>query len=91
MLSPLAATHVKITCRPTCAYVSNQKNITITKSGGLTCAQHPVAYLGFHFEGVQNFYGKVGVFAWRSHAFVRGVRGHAPPRIFLKMVQFGAF
>ena len=49
--------------------------------------------------GVQNFSGKVGVFAWReapcsawrSHAFVRGVRGHAPPRKFLKMVQFGAF
>ena len=29
--------------------------------------------------------------AWRSHAFARGVRGHAPPRKFLKMVQFGAF
>ena len=29
--------------------------------------------------GVQNFSGKVGEFsAWRSHAFVRGVRGHAP-------------
>ena len=49
--------------------------------------------------GVQNFSGKVGVFAWReapcsawrSHAFVRGVRGDAPPRKFLKMVQFGAF
>ena len=49
--------------------------------------------------GVQNFSGKVGVFAWReapcsawqSHAFARGVRGHAPPRKFLKMVQFGAF
>ena len=62
----------------------------------------PVAYLGFHFGGgggVQNFSGKVGVFAWReapcsswrSHAFARGVRGHAPPRKFLKMVQFGAF
>ena len=56
-----------------------------------------VAYLGFHFwgGGVQNFVGKVGVFAWRSawqsHAFARGVRGHAPPRKFLKMVQFGAF
>ena len=50
-----------------------------------------VAYLGFHFGGVQNFSEKVGVFAWRSHAFARGVRGHAPPRKFLKMVQFGAF
>ena len=26
-----------------------------------------------------------------SHAFVRGVRGHAPPRNFFKIVQFGAF
>ena len=26
-----------------------------------------------------------------SHVFVRGVRGHAPPRKFLKIVQFGAF
>ena len=51
------------------------------------------------FRGVQNCSGKVGVFAWReapcsawqSHAFARGVRGHAPPRKFLKMVQFGAF
>ena len=49
--------------------------------------------------GVQNFSGKVVVFAWRkapcsawrSHAFAMGVRGHAPPRKFLKMVQFGAF
>ena len=56
-----------------------------------------MAYLGFHFGGVQNFSGKVGVFAWRftpcsawqSHAFARGVRGHAPPRKFFKMVQFG--
>ena len=48
---------------------------------------HAVAYLGFHFGGVQNFSGKVGVFntwreapcsAWQSHAFARGVRGHAP-------------
>ena len=54
----------------------------------------PVAYLGFHFGGgggVQNFSGNVGVFAWRGHAFARGVRGHAPLRKFLKMVQFGAF
>ena len=32
--------------------------------------------------GVPNFSGKVGVFAWLSHAFARGVRGHAPPRKF---------
>ena len=49
--------------------------------------------------GVQNFSGKVWVFAWReapcsawrSHAFARRVRGHAPPRKFLEMVQFGVF
>ena len=26
----------------------------------------PVAYLGFHFGGVQNFYGKAGAFARRE-------------------------
>ena len=61
---------------------------------------HAVAYLGFHFGGgFKIFAGKVGVFAWReapcsawqSHAYTRGVRGHATPRKFLKMVQFGAF
>ena len=51
------------------------------------------------FRAVQNIFGKVEVFAWcdapcsawQSHAFVWGIRGHAPPRKFLKMVQFGAF
>ena len=55
---------------------------------------HAVAYLGFHFGGVQNFSGNWGYLmhgAWQSHAFARRVRGHAPPRNFLKMVQFGAF
>ena len=42
-------------------------------------------------RGGSIFFGKVGVFAWRSHAFARGVRGHAPPRNFLKMVQFVRF
>ena len=46
-----------------------------------------VAYLGFHFGGVQIFSGKVWVFAWRFE-FARGVRGHVPPRKFLKMVRF---
>ena len=46
--------------------------------------------------GVQNIFGKVGgicmaLRAWQSHAFARGVRGHAPLRKILKMVQFGAF
>ena len=49
-----------------------------------------MAYLGFHFGGGSKFSGKVGEFAWRevpcsvwrSHAFARGVRGHAPPRKF---------
>ena len=43
--------------------------------------------------GVQNISGKLGVLnacreapcsAWRSHAFVRGVRGHVLPRKFFK-------
>ena len=62
-------------------------------------ARLAVAYLGFRFGGVQNFSEKVGVFAWReapcsawrSHAFARGVREHAPLRKFLKIMQFGAF
>ena len=29
--------------------------------------------------------------AWHSNAIVRGVRGHAPPNFFLKIVRFGAF
>ena len=57
--------------------------------------KYAVAYLGFYIGGgveeVQNIFVNVGVFAWRSHAFVRGVRGHAPPRKFLKVVQFVAF
>ena len=53
-----------------------------------------VSRISFRGGGVQNFSGKVGVFAWREapcSAFARGVRGHASPRKFLKMVQFGAF
>ena len=59
------------------------QNINILYSSGVS----RISFRG----GVQKFSGKVGVFAWRSHAFARGVRGHAPPRKFLKMVQFGAF
>ena len=40
-----------------------------------------VAYLGFHFRGVQNIFGKVGVFAWRE----------APCSAWLKMVRFGEY
>ena len=48
------------------------------------------------FRGGSNYFWKSGGIcmaqsAWRSHAFARGVRGHAPPRKFLKIVQFGAF
>ena len=39
---------------------------------------YAVAYLGFHFGGVQNIFVKVGVFACRSHAFVRVVPGACP-------------
>ena len=59
----------------------------------------------FHFGGggggggSKNIFVKVGLFTWReapcsawqNHAFVSGVRGHAPPRKFLKMVQFGEY
>ena len=49
--------------------------------------------------GVQTFSGKVGVFArreapcnaWRSHAFAKGVRGHAPPRNFSKWCNLVRF
>ena len=47
-----------------------------------------VSRISFRGGGVKIFSGKVGVFAWRE---ARGVRGHAPQRNFLKMVQFGAF
>ena len=59
---------------------------------------HSVAYLGFHFGGggfkifLENWgYLMHGAKRHARHALARGVRGHAPPRKFLKMVQFGAF
>ena len=56
----------------------------------ISCIVSGVSRISFRGGGVQNFSGKVGVFAWReapcsawrSHVFVRGVRGHAPPRKF---------
>ena len=62
-------------------------------------ALQAVAYLGFHFGGVQNFSGKVGVFvwreapcsAWRSHAFARGVRGMLPRENFKKLCNLVRF
>ena len=51
---------------------------------------YTVAYLGFHFGGGSKFFWKSGGICIR-HAFARGVRGYAPPRKFLKRVQFGAF
>ena len=50
-----------------------------------------VAYLRFHFGGGGSkvFWKSGGIAwceapcsAWQSHAFARGVRGHASPRIF---------
>ena len=49
--------------------------------------------------GAKNFFLRFGnLHVAKRHAahgeamrFARGVRGHAPPRKFLKMVQFGAF
>ena len=64
-------------------------NVSSVKINALTVSG--VSRISFRGGGVQNIFGKVGVFAWRSHAFARGVRGHAPPRKFLKIVQFGAF
>ena len=62
-----------------------------------------MAYLGFHFGGGGGF--KIFLEKWgylngaklhsargiASHSFGMRVRGHAPPRKFLKMVQFGTF
>ena len=53
-----------------------------------------VAYLGFHFGvGFKIVLENWGYLhgPWQSHAFAKGVRGHVPPRNFLKMMQFGAF
>ena len=57
-----------------------------------------VAYLGFHFGGGgSKYFWKSGGICMalralqRGLSFARGVWGHAPPRIFLQMVQFGAF
>ena len=55
-----------------------------------TCSSSWV-YAGFA-KGANYFFG--GGWAcdvWRSHAFARGVRGHASPKNFFLMVQFGAF
>ena len=53
-----------------------------------------VAYLGFHFGGGSKYFCKSGgncMARGEATRLARGVRGHAPPRKFLKMVQFGAF
>ena len=50
------------------------------------------AYAGF-LKGGPNFKISVilDIHAAKLRAFARGVWGHAPPRKFLKMVQFRAF
>ena len=51
-----------------------------------------VAYLGFHFGGGgKYFFGKVWVFAWRSHAFARGVRACSPGNLWCNLVRFGEY
>ena len=75
--------------------------ITSTSVMNKSTTNYAVAYLGFYFRG-----GKGSIYFCKtegictaqsamqrvaSHAFVRGVRRHAPPRKKLKMVQFGAF
>ena len=60
-----------------------------TNTDGLPKLFGSVAYLGFDFGGggrIQISFRKVG-----PYAYVRGVRGHAPPRKFFKIMQFGAF
>ena len=47
-----------------------------------------ITYAGFA-KGANYFWGGA-CDAWHSHAFARGVRGHASPKFFL-MVQFVAF
>ena len=42
-------------------------------------------------RGGQEFVAKRHVAHGEAMRFARGVRGHAPPRKFFKMVQFGAF
>ena len=41
--------------------------------------------------GARNIFFRCGDLHGEAMRFVRGVRGHAPPRKFFKMVQFGAF
>ena len=52
---------------------------------------YAMAYLGFHFGGSKYFCKSRGVCMAQSamqrvakHAFIRGVRGYAPPRISFK-------
>ena len=59
----------------------------------------PGASPGFGRGGAKNFFFRFGnLHVAKRHAahgeamrFARGVRGHAPPRKFFKMVQFDAF
>ena len=43
-----------------------------------------ISFRGGGGGGGEIFLEKWEVFAWRSHAFAKGVRGHAPPRKFFK-------
>ena len=67
---------------------------------GLTYDIIPGASPGFGRGGAKKFFFQIWKFACReatyaAHGkamrFARGVRGHAPPRNFFKMVQFGGF
>ena len=54
------------------------------------------AYAGFAKVGQLFFFfwGGGACYAWRSHAFARGVRGHASPKFFFEwcnLVRFGAY
>ena len=52
------------------------------------------AHAGFAKGGAAIFFGGGACEAWRSHAFARGVRGHASPKKFFEwcnLVRFGAY
>ena len=60
---------------------------------GVACAiiTSGVSRISFRWGGSKYFWKSGGICmalrAWQSHAFASGVRGHAPPSKFLKMVH----
>ena len=83
--------------RPSCSIVRKGFKGQASSSGGLRGGGLSVCMgVARIWEGGgQYFFFQIWKFACRrirkAMRFARGVRGHATPRIFLKMVQFGAF